>query len=68
MVSLKAVTKSQEVHELRNKFIHSNELGLELTKLSTEAKPDEAKIKELQQQVMDVQKRLCMMYRNFRQK
>ncbi|WP_286729319.1 viral A-type inclusion protein [Acinetobacter sp. UBA1297] len=50
--------KSQEVHELRNKFIHSNELGLELTKLSTEAKPDEAKIKELQQQVMDVQKEI----------
>ena len=47
--------KSQEVHELRNKFIHSNELGLELTRLSTEAKPDEAKIKQLQQQVMNVQ-------------
>lgn len=49
---------SEEVDQLRHKFIHSNELGLELTRISTERHPDEARIKTLQQQVMELQKEI----------
>ena len=48
--------KSEEVDALREKIKDANDLGVELTKESTEAKPDTAKITELQTKATELQK------------
>ncbi|MFH7810128.1 hypothetical protein ACE01U_15900 [Acinetobacter sp. BSP-153] len=48
--------KSTEVDALRKKMQDANNLGIELTKESIETKPDSAKITELQNNAMELQK------------
>ena len=48
--------KSTEVDALRKKMQDANNLGIELTKESIETKPDSAKITELQNKAMELQK------------